>query len=161
MSEETKVDADYMIAKLGLTVDSVYVPMERGEDPRLKWVVTLKRHGKPVLTCTYTAGVAHAPSWPKNMAYEECRRGWYYVFGHQGKMTPILPKTVDVVASLCWDAEAIDYGSFEDWASTYGYDPDSRKAEAMYKQCVEHGLKLRAAIGDASFAALCLHCSEL
>lgn len=157
MSEETKFDIDYMIAQLGLTVDSVYVPMERGEEPRLKWVVTLKRRGKKVLSCTHTAGIAHAPSWPKQIAYDECRNGIYYD-PHRIK---ILPKTVDVVASICMDASAIDYASFEDWASTYGYDPDSRRAEAMYKQCVEHGLKLRAAIGDASFAALCLHCSEL
>jgi len=32
-------------------------------------------------------------------------------------------------------------GSFEAWASDLGYDPDSRKAEKVFKAC--EGIKLR------------------
>ena len=32
--------------------------------------------------------------------------------------------------------------SFEDWASEYGYDSDSRKAEAVYRACDNIGRTL-------------------
>lgn len=35
-----------------------------------------------------------------------------------------------------------DNGSFEDWASNYGYDPDSRSAERIFNQTRECGLKV-------------------
>jgi hypothetical protein len=35
-----------------------------------------------------------------------------------------------------------DNGSFEDWASNYGYDPDSRSAERIFNQTREVGLKM-------------------
>lgn len=166
MSEETKVDVDYMIAQLGLTVDSVYVPMEKGDKPRLKWVVTLNRLGKKILSCTYTAGVDYAPSWPAQAAYDECRTGLYAVVLLVPK--PISPDIVDVVASLCLDASAIDYASFEDWANNCGYDfhvmedPEEKQFLLVdYKQCLEYALKLKAAIGDEDFQALRDACSNL
>jgi hypothetical protein len=41
--------------------------------------------------------------------------------------------------------------SFEEWARDYGYDPDSRRAEATYRAVVEEAGKLRELLGE-SFA---------
>lgn len=67
---------------------------------------------------------------------------------------PILPDTLDVIYSLNSDADALNYASFEDWADSFGYDADSRSAEATYRACLEIGLKLRAALGGAGLERL-------
>lgn len=59
-----------------------------------------------------------------------------------------MPDAADVLHSLLLDGSAIDAGGFEDWAGDYGYDEDSRKAEKMYRECVDTGLKLRNTFGD-------------
>ena len=68
------------------------------------------------------------------------------------KLTP--PTLRHVLGSLILDASAIDAGNFENWADEYGYDKDSRAAEAIYNACVKTGLQLRAMLGDSRLAAL-------
>ena len=47
------------------------------------------------------------------------------------------PRIEDVLASLFDDAHgAKDSDSFEDWASAYGYNTDSRKDEQIYYDCL-------------------------
>lgn len=41
-----------------------------------------------------------------------------------------------------------DEQTFEDWCDGYGYDPDSRKAEATYRECAATGRALRMALGS-------------
>lgn len=44
---------------------------------------------------------------------------------------------VEVFASVVEDAASADNArSFEEWAGEFGYDTDSRKAEAIYKECL-------------------------
>ena len=45
----------------------------------------------------------------------------------------------EVLASLCRDGLDASGQSFESWASEYGYDTDSRKAEEMYRNCQRAG----------------------
>jgi hypothetical protein len=52
-----------------------------------------------------------------------------------------------VLHSLALDSRVLDEGTFEDWAGSLGYDPDSRKAEAIWKACVEIATTLRAGLG--------------
>lgn len=54
----------------------------------------------------------------------------------------------DALASLSMASASIDYPSFYDWASEFGYDVDSRKAELIYRNCLQTGLALRAALGE-------------
>lgn len=68
-----------------------------------------------------------------------------------GPLSAIEPTLADALGALLLDGSAIDCCSFEDWADQYGYDHDSRKAEASYRACLETGLKLRKAIGDETF----------
>jgi hypothetical protein len=61
----------------------------------------------------------------------------------------ILEPTVDdVLHSLLMDGRASDYSSFEEWASDFGYDEDSRSAEATYHDCLENGRKIQKLLGD-------------
>lgn len=65
------------------------------------------------------------------------------------------PTAADVLESLLSDASSIENGNdFEDWASNYGFNPDSRKAEAIYKATVKQTNKLRRLLGDDFDAAV-------
>jgi hypothetical protein len=48
---------------------------------------------------------------------------------------------------MCSDATGADQ-PFEDWAADYGYDADSRKAEATYRAVVAQTKQLRALLLD-------------
>lgn len=161
------------IARQRLTVTAVFVPFSQSrnadKDPKreiskrsLNWKVTLHKDGREILTTDYMAGVAHCPSYKQNarwtLAYagpiefetetgRAFREGW-----ENGKA--IEPDAMGVIASLAMDAGAIDFGSFEEWASDYGYDADSRAAEGIYRACLGIALKLRSGLGEADLATL-------
>lgn len=62
------------------------------------------------------------------------------------------PKADDVLDCMASDAAGIENArSFEDWASEYGYDTDSRKAEKIYNVCVTQAEKLKAFLGDTLY----------
>lgn len=51
------------------------------------------------------------------------------------------PDAVDLAYSIVLDClHSLQYDSFEDWATTYGYDEDSRKAEKIYKHLRDYGV---------------------
>lgn len=156
-------------AELGLRVESTFVPFD---DPKIKtvsgkylsWTCKVFRGDQLILETPYRAGIAHCPSYKQGrlsvddaeaIEFEvtrglRCVRRSYGVVGGE----PILPKPEDVLANLAMDADAIDHPSFESWAGDYGFDTDSRKAEATYRTCLDTALKLRAAIGDAGLQRL-------
>ena len=178
--KDVTIDRAAEIAALGLTVDAVFVPFSQSRNkaeksPSLNWRVTVKRNGRDVLACDYGAGMAHCPSynkpapkawrrparmWPGMAAAYECENGFalglFTSWGgfRSNREKPILPNPVDVLYSLHSDGGALDYATFEDWAAEYGYDADSRSGEATYRACLEIGLKLRAALGDAGLSKL-------
>lgn len=145
-----------------------------GEDPRtdkrgLNWKVTLLRNGREILTTDYSAGIGHCPAYKlpvkdagsiasimrEGIIALEIEGGFAVKKPYEGarswvadKSRPLLPNDADVIYSLIRDANTIDYPTYEEWASEYGYDTDSRKGEAIYQACIEIGLKLRAALGD-------------
>lgn len=169
-----------VIAKMGLTVTAKFVPFSQARNkaeksPSLNWVVTVLRNGREVLTTEYGAGMGHCPSYTKKpptawnrpvrmwqpMACAlECESGfavgrfmtWRDLAADRTK--PILPDAADVLYSLAMDSSVLDYGTFEDWASEFGYDPDSRKGESVYRACLEIALKLRNGIGESGLALL-------
>ena len=66
-----------------------------------------------------------------------------------GAMVTSEPTSHDVLNCLVSDADGYDNArSFEDWCDTYGYDTDSRKAEATFKQVEQQARKLRAFLAD-------------
>ena len=169
-----KAELVELIGNLELAVIPRFVPCSQSRNagekmPSLNWEVTVQCKGKDLFTVDYNAGMGHAPSY-KNW------KGWLgsarqhdaIVFecenGRPARVAPdgtvyaarqtILPDTIDVIYSLVSDAEAIEYPKFEDWAESFGYDVDSRKAEKVYRQCLEIGLAFRAALGDAGLKTL-------
>lgn len=84
-----------------------------------------------------------AEDWPRGSSHWRCclkrtmpdgKRKQFtcdYSMGsaHKGK-----PNVADVVSSLLLDARAGDE-SFADFCANFGYDEDSRKAEATWRQC--------------------------
>lgn len=59
------------------------------------------------------------------------------------------PTAADVLSCLLSDMSSFDNArSFEEWASEFGYDPDSRAAEKVYKACAAIAPKVRRFLGD-------------
>lgn len=57
------------------------------------------------------------------------------------------PKLDGVLESLSSDWSAVDGASFEEWAGDLGYDTDSRKAERIYRVCLESANVARGVLG--------------
>jgi hypothetical protein len=149
----------------------------------LNWRITLSREGRPFLETDYAAGSGHAPAskasasklraapYSETVARQklieaECERGrpMTWLFAGRDEPAPngaaILPDLADVLYSLSSGADVLNSASFEDWAGEFGYDVDSRSAEATYRACLEIALKLRGALGDSGLSALAEACQD-
>lgn len=73
-------------------------------------------------------------------------------YGHNGAA----PTIVDVLDCLASDSASITE-DFEEWASGLGYDPDSRKAEKIYKACQVQAQKLEKFLGPDLYQELLYH----
>ncbi len=154
-------------AKLGISITAEFVPFSRSrnaaeKDKSLNWKIYLVRAGfRGTFTADYMQGIGHVPGYKfstyasVNMArgvYAACETGRVKK-NPDADYSPLAPlpspRLSDVLSCLLMDAEAINAGTFENWAADLGYDLDSRKAEAIYNECVAQGLKLRAMLGDA------------
>lgn len=59
------------------------------------------------------------------------------------------PNASDVLTCLLDDALSVDVANgFDDWARDLGYDPDSRKAERIYRAFKRVSRRLRRFLGD-------------
>jgi hypothetical protein len=165
-----RAELEAFITAKGITMAVEFVPWSRSRNkgekaPSLNWRVTILREGREVLSTDYGAGIAHCPSYQQRATVDsdaavkrECEMGkrQLYLAG-AGVFSPreaILPDLCDVLASLALDSAVIDYGRFEDWARDLGYDPDSRRAEAIYRACLETALRLRAGLGETGLGEL-------
>lgn len=112
---------DSLARELGITMDAKYQGrhVDDNDWEHDKWAVTL-HHGKKSLTTKYHAGTGHAMARPAVAA---------------------------VLASLVSDADA-GSESFEDFCSNLGYDPDSRKAEKIWKACKQIAPKIKKFLGS-------------
>jgi len=161
---EAKERAWLAVARLGLTVESVFVPWSKSRNkgdklPSLNWVVSLKRNGRLVWAGDYSAGCGHCPSKEEPARRWECENGRQAKFVcdpfvYRGTGPELKPDAIDVIYSLVMDADALDAGGFEEWAGALGYDVDSRKAEKVYNACIDIGLKLRRHLGEGGIAKL-------
>lgn len=65
------------------------------------------------------------------------------------------PAVDDVLDCLASDASGVENArSFEEWASEYGYDTDSRKAEKTFKTIEKQAEKLRNLLGSDLYEEL-------
>ena len=76
----------------------------------------------------------------------------YFSQGSAHKKPPTLAEVLDCLAS---DASGVDNAqSFEEWASEYGYDTDSRKAEKTYNICRQQAQELKALLDRDAYDQL-------
>lgn len=147
----------------------------------LNWLVTLHFNNPDygsnwqgaVITTDYSAGIAHCPTYNASVRVaggansmlrskaiehetETGRKARFATCGlaalQNGAL--ILPDSADVIYSLVRDSDVLEYSSFEHWASDFGYDPDSRNAESIYRACLAIALQLRNGLPDSVFNAL-------
>lgn len=163
-------------ASLGLKITAEFVPFSKSRNageksPSLNWQVTIAREGRGgAFIVDYSAGCGHCPGYKQSFGREtveqrervawECENGfasagasWPEFYRKPGAKR-IKPEPESVIWSLIQDASVLDAGGFESWAGDLGYDTDSRKAETIYKACIETALKLRALVGDEGLRLL-------
>jgi hypothetical protein len=172
------------IVAQGLTMAAEFIPYSKAAAKRedwktdgpggkpwrgLTWRITISKGGREVIGTDYSTGIAHCPAYKapiSRMGYQhslmrdgaisheiETGKTWVESFGGMGKRIDP-PAFAEVLASLAMDASVLDEATFEDWASSLGYEPDSRKAEAIYRACLEIALRLRSALGDNGLSDL-------
>lgn len=165
-------EIEVVLKKMGFSITSEFVPWKHSRSskekvPSLNWKITLLKNGKKILTTDYTAGCAHCPSYKQNgkgydyiqVINSECETGFASKFAWSlnvvtvDKRKPILPEISDFVYSIVLDSDALQY-DFEDWCGNFGYEQDSRKAEKIFNECLEIGLKLNRAISSEEFEKL-------
>ena len=175
-----KADLQAAIDRLSLTAEYQFIPWSqsrhKGEKhASLNWKVRLLTGKQEVLTCDYMSGAAHCPAskWTparhgpavrQDAIRWECEHGrearcYVSMNGFSGG-GPILPDLADILYCLVQESDVLEYRGFEDWASTFGYDTDSRKAESTYRECLENALKLRGTLGDSGVASLRQACED-
>jgi hypothetical protein len=172
-----------VIEKLGLSIQSEFIPFSRSKfalnNPDVKepwkrslnWRVTLMLKDSPILVTEYSAGIAYCPSYKPfkrwTMDYYDAivfetevgRRAVLWPGGRSGvnpyaRTEPIRPNPESVIACIALESGAIEYSTYEEWAADFGYDPDSRKGEAVYRECLQTGLMLRSRLGDDNLRQL-------
>lgn len=73
----------------------------------------------------------------------------------QGSGHTVDPTLADVLDCLASDASGHDNAnSFEDWASDYGYDTDSRKAEKTWRAIQRSSEQLKRTLGESAYEEL-------
>lgn len=159
-------------ALLGLTMTAEFVPFSRSLSTArvLNWRVTLIADRRELLTADYaqdcpavSASVEELGASTSFMRHHavthEIETGRVYTKG--GKGARIEPHELpEVIASLVIDTEVLDAATFEEWASKYEFDPDSRRAEATYRTRLQNSLLLRNRLGDANLARLKKACGD-
>lgn len=153
---------------LGLTVTWEFVPWSKSrnskeKDPSLNWLYVLLRNGREVIRGDYMRGMGHIPGY-RSYAYKSmegyqallktCETGRTYKNLYSSGVPLPRPTASDLLSSLALDSNALDSPTYEDWAGEYGYEVDSRKGEAIYRQCLEIALKLRNAVGDDNMSKM-------
>jgi hypothetical protein len=75
-------------------------------------------------------------------------------YGHHGAP----PTLLELLYCLASDARGSEE-LFETWALELGFDPDSRKAESIWRACRMQSVRLKAFLGEELYAQL-LDCEE-
>ena len=171
-NETQHAELDAVIASLGLSFQAVQIPA-RTDGVASDWdkgafhfAVTIS-NARGTWSGNYSMGSGHATFAPWEKTRELTRKDYDRIsrrgftprtlFDEEAVKKyrlPPVPTLRDVLYSLVSDADAIDCATFEDWASNYGYDTDSRSAEKAYRACLESGLKLRAMLGEEALTKL-------
>lgn len=125
----------------------------------MKTLSTLIAENRVTMTATPADANPNMTDMPAGSSHYRCRirhdgRSMTVLFsmGPAHTKPPTLPDVLDCLAS---DASGLENANgFEDWASEYGYDIDSRKAERIYHVVERQAEKLNRLLGDDLYQAL-------
>jgi len=168
MTDFNKASADKIIKANNIELNSTFIPFSQvhkerktdfGDKSALNYKVTLRIAGRDVTTFDYTIGRGHIElpaklekysSFMKRQYIEHVCEAPHRPFGFENvrvsKPHVPTPELLDVLYSLLSDTDTRNYSNFEDWAEMLGYDTDSRRAERIYKECLQTALALRNAL---------------
>lgn len=166
MGQETTTDnkqalKEYVDA-LGLTYTATFQPRpqprETVEHPQLHWLITLS-NGKQSAQFPYSEGCGHVTGYKAFHATrydtaqadaryrKACETGLVQVTEFARPIPQPAPDVLDVLYCLVSDASARHSATYEEWASDYGYDEDSRKGEETYRACQKQTTDLLRVLG--------------
>ena len=138
--------------------------------PSLNWKIDITQKRRVVTNgVDYMQGSAHCPAYKKQWGGDryiksqaihlECATGQIAkrafgnsVYESRRRIDP--PSVVDVVQSMLMYSDVLNYRGFAEWADNFGYDTDSRKAESIYRNCLEIALEMRSLFGEPEFTRL-------
>ncbi len=84
-----------------------------------------------------------------------CGKRSFGLYFSQGSAHTSNPTLSDVLECIVSDARGYDDSTdFDDWASQYGYETDSRKAERIYRAVKKQAEQLKRTVGDTAYEAL-------
>jgi len=161
MSATQKLQEIETIAdEYGIKVQSVFVPQEFTEETPLldmsrKWEIEITG-GRRKISTEFTQGVGHCPSYKQRLTVHDKQQ----LVRECAQLVPADRETAENVAlealwSVCQDCLGVMQAhDFEDWAGEYGYDTDSRKAEAIYRKCLETYMAMRGSFGDEAIETI-------
>jgi len=154
---------------ISMTAERATSNLNMGDD-MFHWLVTLSHNGQQFKTL-YSMGYGHVEDKngnpvhnyhysPKQLAFIPLRGEDYEnnIGWTKAKMRgyrAATPKVSDVLDCLASDSSGYDNArNFEDWASEYGYDTDSRKAYATYQTVAEQAKALKHFLGEVVYTEL-------
>jgi len=174
-------DYTQSLVELGFSLKVLQGPTGDVKDnwPNILYRVQLNYLGNPVLETDFRLGVGHVkPSayrltsvnvhgWTVNedsllMTWQsklyanfQNKELWSNVAAKLARIQKVEPSLPDVVSSLVSDGSAyFDSLSLEDWCGEFGYDADSRAAEALYRVCDDIGRQLQRKLPNGMISTL-------
>lgn len=153
---------DY-IDSLGLTYTATFQPRPQPREtvrhPQLHWLITLT-NGKQSAQFPYSQGMGHVKGYQQfhKSPYDRREAGKSYRhtcetgkvrIGFKFSRQPA-PDVLDVLSCLVMDASVRHASQYEEWASDYGYDADSRKGEEIYRACQKQATDLLRVLGGGT-----------
>lgn len=110
------------------------------------------------MNCEWADSNPYNPDW-KDASHYKCvlnagrkQMTTYFSMGLAHTKEPEVQDVLDCLASDSASVENKD--NFESWASEFGYDIDSRKAERIYIACERQARKLKQFLGEDKYYEL-------
>lgn len=160
---------DY-VDSLGLTYTATFQPRpqprETVKHPQMHWLITLT-NGKQSAQFPYSQGLGHVKGYQqvhKSSYDRRCAEDAYRKTCETGKLyrasatvgfwptnqTQPAPDLLNMLYCLVMDASVRHASQYEEWASDYGYDADSRKGEEIYRACQKQTTDLLRVLGGGA-----------
>ena len=131
----------------------------------MKTIPQFVKENKIRINVEYADTNKNAPDWKNANHYKvTLKKGnkQLSTYFSQGYGITEEPTAEDVLNCLGSDSSGIENArSFEDWASEYGYNIDSRKAEKLFHICEKQADRLKNFLGDTLYNELLFNTESL